>query len=484
MAEEERVFFERLWNKKLTRDQRPDPQSPTSLLPTVPQVPLKTRTLSQLREFFLSRKSIATFAIFGLIAAAITYGFYRHNLSLNTKRIQEKVLGIAATGALQFNPADLDQLRTLKDIEKPEYKKVIYQLNEIRRQNQGVKYICIMRPTKDVNTWEFVADADSLQSTSIGGENYPGQPYDVRGSNPPVNRALNEPVYFAPFIDPWGTLISAWAPIKTANAISPTILGVDVDVAEVQNLSRASFAPVSFFIFLFIIFTFVRLAAFNKSLFYELLKLLRERKAILIMLFVTTLVIGIIFALYQYTLNIMKHEVGTRLMSIAATAASEFDANDLAQLKKADDLETEAYQRVFKSLNEIRTNNKDIKYSYIFRPTNNSEIWEFVADADSNFFIPFEGALDNNNDGKLDAADESIVPGQIYDAKNLTPIAFKYSLTRPTYEEQHIPDQWGRFLSGYAPVRDTKGKTVAVLGLDMDISDLYELTMKRLVLSQ
>ena len=79
----------------------------------------------------------------------------------------------------------------------------------------------------------------------------------------------------------------------------------------------------------------------------------------------------------------------------------------------------------------------------------------------------------------MDGADENVYPGEPYDAERLTPQAYKFALYKPIFEEQLAADQWGRFLSGYAPIRDEKGNTVAVLGLDMEIEHLYRLTRSK-----
>lgn len=35
------------------------------------------------------------------------------------------------------------------------------------------------------------------------------------------------------------------------------------------------------------------------------------------------------------------------------------------------------------------------------------------------------------------------------------------------------------YLSGYAPIKDEKGKSVAIIGLDMNVSDVVKLTRQK-----
>lgn len=118
------------------------------------------------------------------------------------------------------------------------------------------------------------------------------------------------------------------------------------------------------------------------------------------------------FALIHYQRNFVQEETGKRLMAIAATAASQFDPKDLDKLRFARDMKMPEYQRVFKKLNEIRDSNPEIKWIYIIRPTENHGIWEFVADADANFFL--EEYTDINVNSVPSPNEINVWPGSKY----------------------------------------------------------------------
>ena len=174
--------------------------------------------------------------------------------------------------------------------------------------------------------------------------------------------------------------------------------------------------------------------------------------------------LGITYGMYRYTLNLMKDEIGQRLMSIAATAAPEIDAKDLEPLRLARDMEKEEYQRVFRKLNEIRERNEDVVYVYILRPTEEFAMWEFVADADTNY-----DWLEYSPEDQEDVSP----PGMRYYLLPYSPELASVGMEKPTYEPDFIFDQWGVFLAGGAPIYDESGTAVAALGIDMRVEESF-----------
>jgi predicted transcriptional regulator len=434
--------------------------------------------------------------IFGSAAIAsvlITFGLYQYTQHITLQRMQDKVLAIASTAAPQFDYKVINALQVEQDWHKPEWNKMENQLIKIKNENKNVFYAYIFRKVKaDPTKMEFVGDADSINplantdndptndvdmnhdgkidGSPTGGdyETWPGQPYPTVPSE--GFSAYNGPTTTSNFYkDQWGIFISGYAPIKDSNGNVVAILAIDMSGASQHSLTGEAFTPIYVFIVFFALFILFRIKDFNKSLLHQLLKVLTKRIVLLTITFIITACVGFVFAVYEYTLHIMEDEIGKRLMSIAATAAPAFDATDLDQLHIAADMKKDAYQKVFKQLNDIRKYNSDIQYAYIQRITKKEGILEFVADADSNYFIPFDGKFDYNNDGILDAADQNIFPGEDYYDEN----AYKSAFTIPTVQGPFY-DQWGMFISGYAPIRDSKGNVVAALGLDMNISDIYK----------
>ena len=170
--------------------------------------------------------------------------------------------------------------------------------------------------------------------------------------------------------------------------------------------------------------------------------------------------------MYKYTLELMKDEMANRLMSIVATKAPEIDAEYINLFNIGRDMRRSEYQEVFVLLNEIRDRNDLIKYVYIFRPTDDPEMYQFVADADSNYFLPDPDDLE---------PEEVVSPGTYYNASKSQPeFLSKKALEVPQPVDKFVIDKWGVFLSATAPIFNSQGKGVAILGVDMDVTDMYK----------
>ncbi|MFA6523117.1 MAG: helix-turn-helix domain-containing protein [Candidatus Peribacteraceae bacterium] len=473
LAETERRLFERFWKE---RENMVGPQTPKPAEAKQPEVPLSTRTFSSLREFLLSRKSLAIFGFFAIVAAAITYGLYRHNLFLNTMRIRERATAIATTGAMRFDVRDIEQLHTEADIKKPEYAKVIRLENEIRDKNSQARYVWIMRYTGTGSAWEFVADADSLnpyEKKDLNGDGKiddsdhlspPGEEYfDERGT---MLNALKGPFgEDFPTTDQWGTFLTGVAPIVNSEGEGIAVLGIDYEIGELDKLSRESFQWFLPFFGLFFVFILIRLTAFNKSLFKEIIELLKMRKVhitLTVLLGVSALVTaGLYFQ--NYRLNIQR--VRERAIAIATTAAMEFDARDIDQIHTKEDMKKPEFMKLVQHLRQIRERNENILYVYIHRPIGNGEV---VADS---AYGETEGYEDFNGDGKIDEEEQLVIPGQQY--PNEDPY-FEEKTKRPFVTL--LKDQWGEYFDASAPIYDAAGKTVAVLYVDIGIQELRKLT--------
>lgn len=283
LAHTEKAMFEAIWRQEVVKLKEKVGQATMAGVPK--EVEIGTRMTLAVRAFLLSKRSIAVFAFCGILAGVLTFALYKNNEALNLKRVEEKVLSIAATGALQFDAKDLDQLHTQKDIVKPQYAKVIRQLNAIRQQNQGIQYIYIMRSTKELGIWEFVADADSLDPHEKKDLNKdgkideadhlspPGERYNPMNSMKENSLVLIQPTILSALADQWGNLIAGWAPIKDSTGKTVAVLGVDKFATDVDSLTKKTFKPFLYFVGLFLLFVFIRLTAFNRSLLKEIFSL-------------------------------------------------------------------------------------------------------------------------------------------------------------------------------------------------------------------
>lgn len=474
LASAEHATFENLWAHAMAREEGRNEPLTTPLPAVKSSIPLATRFGSRFRQFFLSQKSMLLLAAFGLIAIAVSVGLSRHAESISLARLQDHLKSVAGVGALHFNPDDIVAVRGPEDIATPAYARLVATLNLIRRTDPSIRYAYIMRRTDDPTKLAFVADADSLnpavpldldQSGSIGPEDelsYPGDLYDI-AEQMYMHDAFQEPIADpTPIEDQWGTFVSGMAPIVDDRGNAIAVLGIDMQSERLSDLRPSVSMIFLLFGILFIVVTLIRFGLSNRELMQDLWEAMREhlRLIVLIILFVILATYGAVM-LYQWQIRQLKiEETGKRLMAIAATAAGEFDVADLDQLRWARDMKTEAYQRVFQKLNEIRNKNPEVKWAYIMRATADEHLFIFVVDADSNWYAP-EHVKPYGDFSDFSEADENVAPGVRY-----MNTGGKIHCGRPCYS--HVVDQWGTFVTGAAPIR----QGVYFLGLDIDLFEI------------
>lgn len=290
LADIEKTLFEAIWRQVQVAAAMTKEEMQKMLAETAPEKIAKTTlTISQVREFFLSKRSVMSFIILAIISFVTTYTLYIHNANVVMDRIKERAKSIAATAALQFDPQDVAKIKSLKDAKLPEYSKLVHQLNRIREENEGVEYAYILRPTAEKYTWVFIADADALDPYAIIDVNGDGKITDVDDLSVPgeiyvENIANGEPfvldkaLSYSPATDQWGTHITGAAPIINIQGEPIAVIGVDIQTWYWKDVSNSSFWPVNSFIGFLTLFFTIRLTAYNRApLLQVFLNLFRKK---------------------------------------------------------------------------------------------------------------------------------------------------------------------------------------------------------------
>lgn len=206
---------------------------------------------------------------------------------------------------------------------------------------------------------------------------------------------------------------------------------------------------------------------------------------ILLILVLTLIITSVI--LYRHTVALLTENLRERLSTISITAASNIDSNVVNALQVEDDWQKPEWARLVNRLRNTKYSNEDIVFMYIFRKTAADPTqMEFVADADS--INPYANTdqdstndVDVNRDGKVepDGPDKLQWPGQPYPEAVDIPEAFAAYDGHLTSEELYT-DEYGTVMTGYAPIRDEKGNTVAVLATDIKADDFFTVTRETL----
>lgn len=155
--------------------------------------------------------------------------------------------------------------------------------------------------------------------------------------------------------------------------------------------------------------------------------------------------------MYRTASDSLRHEVREKIEAVARTAASQIDVQAHERVCTRTDESSESYRNLKNLLIEIKKANPDIRYVYTMRKTAKKGVLQFVVDAEQ--------------DPELlsHVGDEFAIT----DCPDMA-----HAFNEPTSDRELTTDKWGTWLSGYAPIRDEKGKTVGIVGLDMSVQQL------------
>ncbi|WP_051306920.1 methyl-accepting chemotaxis protein [Desulfomicrobium escambiense] len=147
--------------------------------------------------------------------------------------------------------------------------------------------------------------------------------------------------------------------------------------------------------------------------------------------------------------------IRTRVRDYAALGAMSIPAEEHARLLAPEDEQGEAYARIADTLRGIKANSSDIQFVYTFRRSADGSI-VFVVDADE---------------------EEKSHLGDVYDDPTPLMEQAAQSLAAPEVEKDFYEDQWGTFLSAYAPIKTPDGRLDAVLGVDISAGSVRAMSM-------
>jgi HAMP domain-containing protein len=144
---------------------------------------------------------------------------------------------------------------------------------------------------------------------------------------------------------------------------------------------------------------------------------------------------------YYNAIGSLIQSLRSRLQNSAALLSQSIDARELKTIRTPDDVEQEVYLRLLRNLRRLRRANPDIAFLYIMRKGSDNRI-SFVVDSDE--------------------TERQALPGRDYpEAPDLLLAGFN----EPSVDDKPYRDEWGTFLSGYAPLRNGKGRYL--IGIDM-----------------
>jgi HD-GYP domain-containing protein (c-di-GMP phosphodiesterase class II) len=165
------------------------------------------------------------------------------------------------------------------------------------------------------------------------------------------------------------------------------------------------------------------------------------------------------FLVYEYSARNQLQQLREKLMVIAGAVTLTVDADDILRIPlDKEGVKSPQYNALESELLKIKRIAPSLAYVYILRKSQKKGVLRFVIDL---------------HPGQYKEKRPTAYPGDAYDASRFPELL--ESFNGPSADKKLVTDEWGVFLSGYAPIRDSEGKAVAVLGIDMSADDVYNL---------
>ena len=152
------------------------------------------------------------------------------------------------------------------------------------------------------------------------------------------------------------------------------------------------------------------------------------------------------FLIFRLTYQAQLEGASAQLKTIAQTTALLVDGDRLSEIPlDKEGVHTPAYNYVEDQLKKIKVANPQIKYIYILKKVDGSNVWRFVVNVDP------EGIRRQHS-----------YPGDAYDAGRFQEMIRGFD--EPSADKKIQTDEWGSTLSGYAPIRNALGQPESVFG--------------------
>ncbi len=169
----------------------------------------------------------------------------------------------------------------------------------------------------------------------------------------------------------------------------------------------------------------------------------------------------VLTALFFYKISMQSEleHLQKRLLTVATNLADSIDADAINQIPLTSEEITPLHESLKLRFQKTANRDPDIETIYILRPTSEPTNLRFL--------------IDYVKGGKTGQ------PGELYDASDV-PILLK-GFKKPSVEDVPYTDEFGTTLSGYAPIFNKEGRSIALVGIDVKATQLD--LMKRNILS-
>ncbi|MFH1207969.1 MAG: SpoIIE family protein phosphatase [Candidatus Omnitrophota bacterium] len=183
---------------------------------------------------FAARLSIVFFLSSALVLTGIFTFFYFKVTKLRDDAFKQYLENLTKVSANLITGEDIRSISLEKGCEKfPETRILIEKLRSVRAVDKDIFDTYIMVADPDPNYVRFVTNADR-ERTPVGC----GERYDLRHA-PEIRVGFQKPYAdLKAQTDPWGTWVSAFAPVKTRSGETVGVIGIDIAQQTVLQIRK------------------------------------------------------------------------------------------------------------------------------------------------------------------------------------------------------------------------------------------------------
>ncbi len=186
---------------------------------------------------------------------------------------------------------------------------------------------------------------------------------------------------------------------------------------------------------------------------------IRRKMTFKVAIYLSLILLSILGSYYYIFHHMFKFNETFQLevTNLAATAASLIDGQVHNRLQTHPDENSVEYRKIQRLLQVFKENNSRIKSIYTIRKLNVGNKWEYVVDAD------------NTKDHHHIGDNYTVIDQEVIKNENAN--------NAPVAGHDFETDQWGTFLSGFAPIKDNNGQTVGIVRVNMTAKGIIKLEM-------
>ncbi len=175
-----------------------------------------------------------------------------------------------------------------------------------------------------------------------------------------------------------------------------------------------------------------------------------------------------IIVVNQYAMESKMDMVRIELMRLASAAAAVVDGDQHEQLTAPEHTNSALYRDLLDPLVKIHRRVSDLAYIYTFRER----------DGRLFFVLDTANAADELGFDRPMEASQVMEPYQTASAEQDAEEASAVREGRPYASKTPVKDDFGVFVTAFAPIRNARGEAVGALGVDLDVSELAERIMQ------